>query len=200
MISGSALAAHRNTARAVNRGSGNRTHSIRKFASASSIRIWEAATSGDLIAWDASRYSLLALIIVLDQFPRKHVSWHGPCVCKRCAGAQGGSAHGRARLWDETLLPVERQFAYLPFQHAEDLSMQQRALDLFGSIAADAAYADLCRIKPQALAALSRASAGFRIVMCCPEMCIECCRRRVSIAARLFILEVPLNVTSIVPI
>ena len=34
------------------------------------LDLYEAASSGDLIAWDASRYSLLALIIVLDQFPR----------------------------------------------------------------------------------------------------------------------------------
>ncbi len=106
------------------------------------LDLYEAATSGDLIAWDASRYSLLALIIVLDQFPRNMFRGTGRAFA---SDAQALKAAQRMveRGWDQTLLPVERQFAYLPFQHAEDLSMQQRALDLFGSIAADAAYADL---------------------------------------------------------
>ena len=44
--------------------------------------------------------------------------------------------------WDKQLAPLERWFAYLPFEHAEDLAMQERALELFGDLARDAAYAD----------------------------------------------------------
>jgi uncharacterized protein (DUF924 family) len=40
------------------------------------------------------------------------------------------------RGWDRDLLPVQRQFVYLPFEHAEDLADQDRAMTLFGSLEA----------------------------------------------------------------
>jgi uncharacterized protein (DUF924 family) len=33
--------------------------------------------------------------------------------------------------WDRGLLPVERMFAYLPFQHSESLADQERAIELY---------------------------------------------------------------------
>jgi uncharacterized protein (DUF924 family) len=33
--------------------------------------------------------------------------------------------------WDRDLLPVERMFAYLPFQHSESLEDQERAYALY---------------------------------------------------------------------
>ena len=33
--------------------------------------------------------------------------------------------------WDLARLPVERQFLYLPFEHAEDLAEQDRSVGLF---------------------------------------------------------------------
>ena len=46
------------------------------------------------------------------------------------------------RGWDRSLAPLERWFVYLPFEHAEDLALQLRALELFGDLARDPAYAD----------------------------------------------------------
>jgi uncharacterized protein (DUF924 family) len=48
-----------------------------------------------------------------------------------------------ARGWDIELAPLERSFAYLPFEHAEDSASQERSVRLFGALAQDAAYADL---------------------------------------------------------
>ena len=106
------------------------------------LGLYEAAASGALRAWQAQPHSLLALIIVLDQFPR---SMFRGTVRAFASDAQALEAAQRMVDcgWDQTLLPVERQFVYLPFEHAEDLSMQQRALQLFGDISEDAAYADL---------------------------------------------------------
>jgi uncharacterized protein (DUF924 family) len=46
-----------------------------------------------------------------------------------------------ARGFDDALLPVQRWFAYLPFEHAEDLAMQRESLRLFERLASDAAGA-----------------------------------------------------------
>jgi uncharacterized protein (DUF924 family) len=34
------------------------------------------------------------------------------------------------------MLPVQRQFVYLPFEHAEDLAAQDRSMALFGELEA----------------------------------------------------------------
>jgi uncharacterized protein (DUF924 family) len=47
------------------------------------------------------------------------------------------------RGWDMQLAPIERQFAYLPFEHAEDIAMQRRSLELFERVTADPALADI---------------------------------------------------------
>ena len=61
------------------------------------------------------------------------------------ADAQALSAAERmvARGWDIELVPLERSFAYLPFEHAEDRASQERSMQRFGALAQDAAYADL---------------------------------------------------------
>ena len=45
------------------------------------------------------------------------------------AAAQDAVARG----FDRPLLPHERTFIYLPFEHAEDLAAQRRSLELFRS-------------------------------------------------------------------
>jgi len=67
---------------------------------------------------------------VLDQFPRNMFR----------GSAQTFSTDGRAlavasviveRGFDRLLSPAERTFAYLPFEHAEELAAQRRSLELF---------------------------------------------------------------------
>jgi uncharacterized protein (DUF924 family) len=43
-----------------------------------------------------------------------------------------------ARGFDVAMLPVQRWFAYLPFEHAEDLGAQRESLRLFERIATEA--------------------------------------------------------------
>lgn len=78
----------------------------------------------------------LALVIVLDQFTRN--------TGRDTAAAFAGDARALAiaeRLvtsgFDRQLTGVQRQFAYLPFEHAEDLAMQDRAVALFTRLAQD---------------------------------------------------------------
>lgn len=100
------------------------------------LALYEEAARGELTAWDDAPHPLLALVIVLDQFPRNMFRNDARSFA---IDAQALAAAERmvARGWDVKLLPIERQFAYLPFEHAEDLAMQQRALDLFRRVTED---------------------------------------------------------------
>ena len=78
----------------------------------------EAAAAGALDDWAASPRGTLALLILLDQFPRN--------MYRGQARAFAADAHARAIAGhavdagqDQALEPVERVFVYLPFEHAE---------------------------------------------------------------------------------
>jgi uncharacterized protein (DUF924 family) len=105
------------------------------------LALYASAAAGALGSWQDAPRSLLALIVVLDQFPRNMFRDDA-----RAFAADGQALAAAQRMvdagWDRQLAPLERWFAYLPFEHAEDLAMQERALELFGELARDAAYAD----------------------------------------------------------
>ena len=95
----------------------------------------EAALRGDLPHWaDGDARGALALILLLDQFTRN--------IHRDSARAFAGDdaalalakrlvAEGRHR----QLSPVERWFAYLPFEHSERIDDQRESLRLFGELA-----------------------------------------------------------------
>lgn len=94
----------------------------------------EAAANGELGHWAESPRGLLALIICTDQFPRnmyrdtpKSFSFDSVALgfAKQCVdrGAQ------------RQLAPIERVFAYLPFEHSEELAEQQRSVALYQALA-----------------------------------------------------------------
>jgi uncharacterized protein (DUF924 family) len=95
----------------------------------------DAAISGELGAWNLSPRSWLALLILLDQFPRNlyrdsALAFSGDDKAQRTALA--GIARG-----DDLAVPVRyRAFAYLPLEHAEDLPLQRRCIALFEALAA----------------------------------------------------------------
>ena len=94
------------------------------------------AADGRLQAWQAAPDSLLALILVFDQFPRNLFRGSGLAFAtdrQALAGAQLAVERG----FDRALAPVQRWFAYLPFEHAEDLAMQRRCLELFETLRCD---------------------------------------------------------------
>jgi uncharacterized protein (DUF924 family) len=92
-----------------------------------------AAARGELEAWLASAEGALALLILLDQFPRN---------CFRgCAHsyATDGLARSYARRAIEAGFDLQveaalRMFFYLPFEHSEAMSDQEYAMELFGRI------------------------------------------------------------------
>ena len=99
------------------------------------------ASRGELDAWREQPRSALALVLVLDQFPRN--IYRGSAECFACDSlALEVSVAAIERGFDHELEPVEAVFLYLPFEHSEDIAMQERCLSLFG---------DLVTRTPQAL-------------------------------------------------
>lgn len=94
------------------------------------LPLYERAAAGGLFDWRQAPRSCLALVIVLDQFPRN--------MFRDDARAYATDALARDaartivdRGWDRTFSPDERTFAYLPFEHSESIEDQERSLKLF---------------------------------------------------------------------
>lgn len=94
------------------------------------------AAGGRIEAWNAAAESLLALIVVLDQFPRNLYRGSSRAFATD-AQALAAAQLALARGFDRALVPVQRWFVYLPFEHAEDLAMQHRCLELFEDLRSD---------------------------------------------------------------
>lgn len=94
----------------------------------------EAALAGQLRDWDGAAPSAFARIVVLDQFTR-NIYRDTPKAFAGDALALAAATAMLERSDDTSLLPVQRCFAYLPFEHAEDLGAQQRSVALFTELA-----------------------------------------------------------------
>ena len=90
---------------------------------------WQAAAAGELAAWEATPEGALALVIVLDQFPRNMFRGNGRTYDSD-ALARAVANRAIARGFDQQMPRDERQFFYLPFMHSENLTDQERCVDL----------------------------------------------------------------------
>ncbi len=99
------------------------------------LALHASAALGERDRWRGSPDTLLALVIVLDQFSR-NLHRDDARAFSQDAAALAAAQEMIARGWDRGLLPVERQFVYLPFEHAEDLALQDRAIELFTALEA----------------------------------------------------------------
>lgn len=89
--------------------------------------------ASDAAGWDEDPETLLAAVILLDQFSRN--------IHRGRAEAFAGDrlAQHLARLavkrhWDQRLSKEQRQFLYLPFEHAEDAELQAISLERFAAL------------------------------------------------------------------
>ena len=85
--------------------------------------------------WLQTPRACLARIIVLDQFPR-HVYRGSAGAFSSDPLALEAAKHLISQGWDRDMLPVERMFVYLPFEHSESLADQERACALCKPLAA----------------------------------------------------------------
>jgi uncharacterized protein (DUF924 family) len=98
--------------------------------------IYEEAAAGRLEHWKDEAQSCLALIILLDQFPR-NMFRGDPKTYATDDKAREAARHAVEHAYDRELPPYGRLFVYLPFEHSEDLEDQRFSVELFRGLAAD---------------------------------------------------------------
>jgi uncharacterized protein (DUF924 family) len=103
-----------------------------------------AAVAGALGQWEETPDAALALVILLDQFPRNMFRGR-PAAFASDALALGVARRAIARDFDQRIAPERRSFFYLPFEHSEDLADQERSVELFATRTSDARGQDYAR-------------------------------------------------------
>ena len=94
------------------------------------LELWQKAKAGELSSWEATDDGALALIIVLDQFPRNMFrddikTYSSDALARevaRRAIARGADARIEAALLE---------FLYMPLMHSEALADQLHCVELF---------------------------------------------------------------------
>jgi uncharacterized protein (DUF924 family) len=94
------------------------------------LGLWQEAAAGKLSSWETSDDGALALVIVLDQFPRN--MFRGD-VRTYATDTMACEVAGRAieRGADARIEPGLLEFLYMPFMHSEQLADQLRCVELF---------------------------------------------------------------------
>jgi uncharacterized protein (DUF924 family) len=94
------------------------------------LETYEAAVRGELAAWEETREGALALVIVLDQFPRN--IFRGSARAFAADPLALAAAERAIERGFSIATPVqERAFFYLPFEHSEQPADQERCCALF---------------------------------------------------------------------
>lgn len=97
----------------------------------------DAALEGHLAHWSAEARGALALLVLLDQVPRN--IFRG--TARAFAGDARAQAVAEAALTaglDRALAPIERVFLFMPFEHAENLALQDRCVAGYEQLRASA--------------------------------------------------------------
>lgn len=94
----------------------------------------EAAAARQLMHWGETAQGALALLLLLDQFPRNMFrdsarAFATDPLAREIADAAIGKGFDRA------VAPEQRGFFYLPFMHSEELADQERCIELYRAAA-----------------------------------------------------------------
>jgi len=105
------------------------------------LELWRKAAAGELSSWEATDDGALALAIVLDQFPRNMFrddikAYSSDALAREVAG------RAIARGADMRVDPALLEFLYMPLMHSEQLTDQQRCVELFRGNADKLTYAE----------------------------------------------------------
>ena len=104
-------------------------------------KLHRRAARGELDAeWAATPRGRIALIVVLDQFSR-HIHRGTAAAFAQDPAAQRLAIDGIEQGVDLALIPAQRAFFYLPFEHAEDLALQRLGMRSFERLASEVAPA-----------------------------------------------------------
>jgi uncharacterized protein (DUF924 family) len=91
---------------------------------------YEAAAAGKFSGWEHGAQDALALLILLDQFPRNMFRGDARAFATDPL-ARAVAAGAIVRGFDSQVPTDLRSFFYLPFEHSEDLSDQERGIAFY---------------------------------------------------------------------
>jgi uncharacterized protein (DUF924 family) len=108
------------------------------------LAVHEAAAAGKLAGWEQTAEGALALLILLDQFPRNMFRGSARAFATDPL-ARAITAGALVRGFDSQVPAEMRSFFYLPFEHSEDLADQERSIALYKAAgdAGDLKWAEL---------------------------------------------------------
>jgi len=93
------------------------------------MALWQDGRDGHLADWAGHPRKSLALIIVLDQFPR-NMFRDDPRAFATDQRAKSVACSALKHGWDMRFPEPDRQFFYMPFMHSESLSDQDHSVRL----------------------------------------------------------------------
>jgi len=93
------------------------------------LDLWEDGRAGRLADWAGHPRKSLALIIVLDQFPR-NMFRDDPRAFATDQRAKSVACSALKHGWDMRFPEPDRQFFYMPFMHSESLPDQDHSVRL----------------------------------------------------------------------
>ncbi len=117
--------------------------------------VYEEAAASELESWKEEARSCLALIVVLDQFPRNMFRGDARMYATDHL-ALAAARHAVERAYDRELSRLQRVFVYLPFEHSEDLEDQRFSVELFRRLAEETGQEDLIVYAVQHLKIIER--------------------------------------------
>lgn len=97
------------------------------------LGLYERAVDGELANWKSQARSGVSLVVLLDQFPRnifrgdRRSFAADPLALETARELVDGPLH-------DELITVEKAFAYLPFEHSENLDDQEKCVALFHAL------------------------------------------------------------------
>ena len=94
------------------------------------LSLWQKAAAGELASWEASDDGALALVIVLDQFPRNMFRGDANAFSSD-ALARDVACRAIDRGADRRIDPTLLEFLYMPLMHSEHLDDQLHCIALF---------------------------------------------------------------------
>ena len=94
------------------------------------LETYEAAAANKMANWEQTPEGALALILVLDQFPRNMFRGDARTYATDPL-ALAAAERALVRGFDRDMVLDDRQFFYLPFEHSEHMPDQERCCALF---------------------------------------------------------------------
>lgn len=97
------------------------------------LDLHEAACNGDCADWTETARGCLALVLLLDQFPRNMFRDTARAFATD-ADARAITNKALAAGLDDSLPPDQRMFLYIPLEHSEDMADQDRSVALMAGL------------------------------------------------------------------